>query len=39
MSFIQTGKKDGIQANVVIPNVVLDKNTSDADLQKYTYVS
>jgi ABC-type sugar transport system substrate-binding protein len=24
---------------VVIPNVTLDKNTSDADLQKYTYVA
>jgi ribose transport system substrate-binding protein len=29
----------GIQAKVTIPNVVLDKSTSDADLQKYTYPS
>jgi ABC-type sugar transport system substrate-binding protein len=33
------GDVSGIQKNVVIPNVVLDKNTSDADLQKYTYVA
>ena len=39
VTYIQTGKKDGIEAAVVIPNVVLDKNTSDADLAKYTYVS
>ncbi len=29
----------GIQKAVVIPNVVLDKNTTDADLTKYTYVA
>jgi ribose transport system substrate-binding protein len=39
VTFLQTGKKDGIEATVVIPNVVLDKNTSDADLTKYTYVA
>jgi ABC-type sugar transport system substrate-binding protein len=33
------GDVSGIQKNVVIPNVVLDKTTSDADLQKYTYVA
>ena len=29
--------KTGIESSVTIPNVVLDKNTSAADLQKYTY--
>jgi ABC-type sugar transport system substrate-binding protein len=33
------GDVSGIKHEVVIPNVVLDKNTSDADLQKYTYVA
>ncbi len=33
------GDTSGIKHEVVIPNVVLDKNTSDADLQKYTYVA
>ena len=33
------GDVSGIKNEVVIPNVVLDKNTSDADLQKYTYVA
>jgi len=33
------GDVSAIKHEVVIPNVVLDKNTSDADLQKYTYVA
>jgi len=33
------GDVSGIKHEVVIPNVVLDKNSSDADLQKYTYVA
>ena len=33
------GDTSGIKKEVVIANVVLDKNTSDADLQKYTYVA
>jgi ABC-type sugar transport system substrate-binding protein len=33
------GDVSSIEKEVVIPNVVLDKNTSDADLQKYTYVA
>ena len=33
------GDVSAIEKEVVIPNVVLDKNTSDADLQKYTYVA
>ena len=36
---ISGGDVAGIQHEVVIPNVVLDKNTSEADLQKYTYVA
>jgi ABC-type sugar transport system substrate-binding protein len=39
VTFITTKAKTGIEAKVVIPNVVLDKNTSDADLTKYTYVA
>jgi ribose transport system substrate-binding protein len=39
VGYLTTKKKDGIQAKVVIPNVVLDKSTSDADLTKYTYVA
>ncbi|MEI8057140.1 MAG: substrate-binding domain-containing protein [Actinomycetes bacterium] len=39
VQFITTKDKAGIVHEVVIPNVVLDKNTSDADLAKYTYVS
>ncbi|MBC7517450.1 MAG: substrate-binding domain-containing protein [Microbacteriaceae bacterium] len=39
VKYIKAGnKKDGIDANVVLPNIVLDKNTSAADLTKYTYV-
>jgi len=33
------GDVSAIKHEVVIPNVVLDKNTSDADLTKYTYVA
>ncbi len=33
------GDVSSIKKEVVIPNVVLDKNSSDADLQKYTYVA
>jgi ribose transport system substrate-binding protein len=33
------GDTSGIKKEVVIANVVLDKNTSEADLQKYTYVA
>ena len=33
------GDVSAIKHEVVIPNVVLDKNSSDADLQKYTYVA
>lgn len=33
------GNTAGIQKQVVIPNFTIDKNTSDADLQKYTYVA
>jgi len=29
---------DGIEKTVTLPNIILDKNTSAADLQKYTYV-
>lgn len=33
------GDTAGIQKEVVIPNFTIDKNTSEADLQKYTYVA
>ena len=33
------GDVTGIKKEVVIPNFTIDKNTSDADLQKYTYVA
>jgi ABC-type sugar transport system substrate-binding protein len=36
---ISGGDVASIQKEVVIPNVVLDKNTSAEDLAKYTYVS
>jgi len=36
---IFNGKSSSIQKNVVIPNVVLDINTSAADKKKYTYVA
>lgn len=35
---IRTGKADGIQKEVTIPNFTITKDTSDADLTKYTYV-
>jgi ABC-type sugar transport system substrate-binding protein len=38
VTYINTKSKAGIEAKVVIPNVVLDKSTSAADLTKYTYV-
>ncbi len=39
VSYINNNKsKAGIEAKVTIPNVVLDKDTSAADLKKYTYV-
>ncbi len=33
------GDKSSTKAEVVIPNFTIDKSTSEADLQKYTYVS
>ncbi len=37
--YIRAGKKStGIDKSVTLPNIVLDKDTSAADLQKYTYV-
>ena len=40
VSYLNNGKsKTGIEAAVVIPNVVLTKSTSAADITKYTYVS
>lgn len=38
VEFIKTGKTS-TAAEVVIPNVTLDESTSDADLEKYTYVA
>jgi ABC-type sugar transport system substrate-binding protein len=38
VEFIKNGTKPGTR-DVVIPNVVLDANTSAADLAKYTYVA
>jgi len=38
VEFIKTGKTS-TEAEVVIPNVTLDGNTSAADLAKYTYVA
>jgi ABC-type sugar transport system substrate-binding protein len=38
VKYLNTKKKTGIKAAVVIPNVVLTKATSAADLAKYTYV-
>ncbi len=37
--FLDTKSKAGIEHEVVIPNVVLTKDTSAADLAKYTYVA
>ena len=40
VSYLNNGRsKTGIEATVVIPNVVLSKSTSAADVTKYTYVS
>jgi ribose transport system substrate-binding protein len=38
VEFIRNGSTD-VAKEVVIPNVTLDANTSDADLKKYTYVA
>lgn len=38
VAYIKNGTKPA-QHDVVIPNVTLDKNTSDADFTKYTYVA
>jgi ribose transport system substrate-binding protein len=38
VKYLNTKSKSGIKKNVVIPNVVLSKATSAADLAKYTYV-
>ncbi len=40
VTYLSSGKKTtGIEHDVVIPNVVLTKATSAADLKKYTYVA
>ncbi|HEX4401454.1 MAG TPA: substrate-binding domain-containing protein [Galbitalea sp.] len=37
--YLRNGKKTtGITKNVTLPNILLDKDSSAADLQKYTYV-
>lgn len=38
VKFIETKSKSGITAAVTLPNILLDKSTSAADLKKYTYV-
>ena len=38
VKYLNTKKKTGIKSAVVIPNVVLSKETSAADLAKYIYV-
>lgn len=38
VQYINTKSKSGIKAAVTLPNIVLDKSTSAADLKKYTYV-
>lgn len=38
VTFLQTKSSAGIQKEVTIPNVVLSKDSSAADLAKYTYV-
>ena len=38
VEFLRNGTKPA-SAEVVIPNVTLDANTSEADLVKYTYVA
>jgi ABC-type sugar transport system substrate-binding protein len=39
VTYLTTKSKTGIDAKVVIPNVVLTKDTSAADLTTYTYVA
>ena len=39
VKFLKTKKTAGIKSEVVIPNFVITKDTSAADLKKYTYVS
>lgn len=39
VQYINTKSKDGIEHDVTIANVVLTKDSSAADLQKYTYVA
>jgi len=39
VQYISSKSKNGIDHEVTIPNVVLTKDSSAADLQKYTYVS
>lgn len=39
VKYIKAGNKaDGIEASVTLPNIVLTKDTSAADIKKYTYV-
>jgi len=38
VKYLNTKSKSGIKASVVIPNVVLSKSSTAADLAKYTYV-
>ncbi|MHC5797285.1 substrate-binding domain-containing protein [Lacisediminihabitans sp. FW035] len=38
VTYIETKSKSGITAAVTLPNILLDKSTSAADLKKYTYV-
>ena len=38
VKYLNTKSKSGIKKNVVIPNVVLSKSSTAADLAKYTYV-
>jgi ribose transport system substrate-binding protein len=39
VKYLRNGNsKTGIEPNVTLPNIILDKTTSAADLQKYTYV-
>lgn len=38
VKYIETKSKSGIKAEVTLPNILLDKSTSAADLKKYTYV-
>lgn len=39
VQYMDSGSGDGIEHEVVIPNVVLTQDTSAADFDKYTYVS